>query len=175
MRPPVRIPFAPATRRCEPLVRFALLINLAIRRDRASLPAPPITVAALGDAMTRLAGELADAWMPFLYPRSHLQTGAERLREGATRGGHSDRLPEIHPNVPTVVADSESKAREGAAWFVALYLTTMGHSLPRIAQPTGLWRGRQGGPRGECAEVHGRCAGRCGGTTRAVDRIRDAV
>lgn len=76
--------------------------------------------------MTRLAGELADAWMPFLYRQSRLQTGVERLRERATRAGHSDRLPEIHPNVPTVVADSESKAREGAAWFVALYLTMMG-------------------------------------------------
>jgi alkanesulfonate monooxygenase SsuD/methylene tetrahydromethanopterin reductase-like flavin-dependent oxidoreductase (luciferase family) len=97
-----------------------------LKLNLPSLPASPITVAALGDAMTRLAGELGDAWMPFLYPRSHLQAGAERLREGAMRGGHADRLPEIHPNVPTIVADSASKAREGAAWFVALYLTTMG-------------------------------------------------
>jgi len=91
-------------------------------------PAPeiPIHVAALGDAMTRLAGELADAWAPFLYPWSQLSTGVERLREGALRGGHPDRLPEIQASVPTVVAESEAKAREGAAWFVAFYLTTMG-------------------------------------------------
>jgi len=91
-------------------------------------PAPmlPIHVAALGDAMTRLAGELADAWVPFLYPWSQLATGLERLREGATRGGHPERLPEIHPSVPTVVADTDSKAREGAAWFVSFYVTTMG-------------------------------------------------
>jgi len=91
-------------------------------------PAPmlPIHVAALGDAMTRLAGELADAWVPFLYPWSQLAAGLERLREGATRGGHPERLPEIHPSVPTVVADTDSKAREGAAWFVSFYVTTMG-------------------------------------------------
>ena len=76
--------------------------------------------------MTRLAGELADAWAPFLYPWSQLATGVERLREGATRGGHPDRLPEIHPSVPTVVADTDAKAREGAAWFVSFYVTTMG-------------------------------------------------
>jgi alkanesulfonate monooxygenase SsuD/methylene tetrahydromethanopterin reductase-like flavin-dependent oxidoreductase (luciferase family) len=76
--------------------------------------------------MTRLAGELADAWAPFLYPWSQLATGVERLREGAARAGHPDRLPEIHPTVPAVVADTDAKAREGAAWFVAFYVTTMG-------------------------------------------------
>jgi alkanesulfonate monooxygenase SsuD/methylene tetrahydromethanopterin reductase-like flavin-dependent oxidoreductase (luciferase family) len=86
----------------------------------------PIHVAALGDAMTRLAGELADAWSPFLYPWSQLATGVERLREGATRGGHPERLPEIHPSVPVAVADTGAKAREGAAWFVSFYVTTMG-------------------------------------------------
>ena len=89
-------------------------------------PALPIHVAALGDGMTRLAGELADAWAPFLYPRSHLAAGIERLREGAARGGDPERLPEIHPCLPAVVAEDASKAREGAAWFVALYVTTMG-------------------------------------------------
>ena len=86
----------------------------------------PIHLAALGDAMTRLAGELADAWAPFLYPWSQLAIGVERLREGATRGGHPHRLPEIHPSVPTVVAETDAKAREGAAWFVSFYVTTMG-------------------------------------------------
>lgn len=89
-------------------------------------PALPIHIAALGDGMTRLAGELADAWAPFLYPRSQLAGGVERLREGAARAGHPDRLPEIHPCLPTVVADTDAKAREGAAWFVSFYVTTMG-------------------------------------------------
>jgi alkanesulfonate monooxygenase SsuD/methylene tetrahydromethanopterin reductase-like flavin-dependent oxidoreductase (luciferase family) len=86
----------------------------------------PIYLAALGDASTRLAGELADGWVPFLYPWSLLGQGVDRLREGAARGGHPERLPEICPSVPTVVADTAEKAREGAAWFLSFYLTTMG-------------------------------------------------
>jgi alkanesulfonate monooxygenase SsuD/methylene tetrahydromethanopterin reductase-like flavin-dependent oxidoreductase (luciferase family) len=64
--------------------------------------------------------------VPFLYPLRLLPQGIERLREGAARGGHPDRLPVICPSLPTVVAADEAKAREGAAWFVAFYLTTMG-------------------------------------------------
>jgi alkanesulfonate monooxygenase SsuD/methylene tetrahydromethanopterin reductase-like flavin-dependent oxidoreductase (luciferase family) len=109
--------------------RIPLAVTTSARALKLNLPpAPevPIHLAALGDGMTRLAGELADAWAPFLYPWSQLSTGVERLREGATRGGHPERLAEIHPSVPTVVADTEGKARDGAAWFVAFYLTTMG-------------------------------------------------
>src|SRR6185503_7193032 len=98
----------------------------ALRLNVPPAPALPIHVAALGDGMTRLAGELADAWSPFLYPWAQLAGGVERLREGAARGGHPDRVPEIHPSVPTVVADTDAKAREGAAWFVSFYVTTMG-------------------------------------------------
>jgi alkanesulfonate monooxygenase SsuD/methylene tetrahydromethanopterin reductase-like flavin-dependent oxidoreductase (luciferase family) len=108
-------------------------IPLAVTTNARALklnvtPAPelPIYLAALGDASTRLAGELADGWMPFLYPWVQLTTGVERLREGAARGGHPDRVPIICPSVPVVVAEDAGKAREGAAWFVAFYLTTMG-------------------------------------------------
>jgi alkanesulfonate monooxygenase SsuD/methylene tetrahydromethanopterin reductase-like flavin-dependent oxidoreductase (luciferase family) len=89
-------------------------------------PDVPIYLAALGDEATRLAGELADGWMPFLYPLRRLPDGIARLREGAARGGHPDRVPEIFASVPTVVAADAAKAREGAAWFVSFYLTTMG-------------------------------------------------
>jgi len=91
-------------------------------------PAPevPIELAALGDESIRLAGELADAWLPFLYPWSCLREGIERLREGAHRGGHPDRVPAIHPAIPTVVAEQADRARQGAAWFVAFYLVNMG-------------------------------------------------
>jgi alkanesulfonate monooxygenase SsuD/methylene tetrahydromethanopterin reductase-like flavin-dependent oxidoreductase (luciferase family) len=54
----------------------------ALKLNVPPTPALPIHVAALGDAMTRLAGELADAWAPFLYPWSQLATGVERLHEG---------------------------------------------------------------------------------------------
>jgi len=132
-------PFEPPVRRMRRMVtqirallhgeRISLTVTTnarALKLNVPPVPELPINIAALGDDMTRLAGELADAWVPFLYPWSQLSTGVERLREGATRGGHSDRVPEIHPCVPAVVAETDAKAREGAAWFVSLYVTTMG-------------------------------------------------
>ena len=89
-------------------------------------PDVPIYLAALGDDATQLAGEVADGWMPFLYPLRRLPDGIARLREGAARGGHPDRVPVICASLPTVVATDSAKAREGAAWFVSFYLTTMG-------------------------------------------------
>jgi alkanesulfonate monooxygenase SsuD/methylene tetrahydromethanopterin reductase-like flavin-dependent oxidoreductase (luciferase family) len=91
-----------------------------------ALPDLPIYLAALGDASVRLAGELADGWCPFIYPRRCLAEGVERLREGAARGGHPDRLPTVAPSIPAVVSDDPGRAREGAAWFVAFYLVSMG-------------------------------------------------
>ena len=109
--------------------RIPLAVTTRARALKLNMPpAPelPIYLAALGDASTRLAGELADAWVPFLYPWAQLATGVERLREGAARGGHADRVPIICPSVPVVVEEDAAKARAGAAWFVAFYLTTMG-------------------------------------------------
>jgi alkanesulfonate monooxygenase SsuD/methylene tetrahydromethanopterin reductase-like flavin-dependent oxidoreductase (luciferase family) len=109
--------------------RVPLAVATSARALKLNVPLDgevPIYLAALGDDATRLAGELADGWMPFLYPRRLLAQGVERLREGAVRGGHPDRLPVICPSVPTVVAADTARAREGAAWFVSFYLTTMG-------------------------------------------------
>jgi alkanesulfonate monooxygenase SsuD/methylene tetrahydromethanopterin reductase-like flavin-dependent oxidoreductase (luciferase family) len=109
--------------------RVPLAVATSARALKLNVPSEgevPIYLAALGDEATRLAGELADGWMPFLYPLRLLPHGIERLREGAARGGHPDRLPVICPSLPTVVADDPAKAREGAAWFVSFYLTTMG-------------------------------------------------
>jgi alkanesulfonate monooxygenase SsuD/methylene tetrahydromethanopterin reductase-like flavin-dependent oxidoreductase (luciferase family) len=109
--------------------RIPLAVTTAARPLKLNVtPAPevPLYLAALGDESIRLAGELADGWLPFLYPWSKLDEGRARLREGAARGGHPDRLPAIHPSVPVSVSDDPAEAREGAAWFVAFYLANMG-------------------------------------------------
>ncbi len=94
-------------------------------------PAPgvPIYLAGLADATVRLAGEVADGWIPFLYPRSRLGEGVALLKEGAARAGRPD-LPRLAPSVPTVVAPDAGEARRGAAWFVSFYLTSMGPFYP---------------------------------------------
>jgi alkanesulfonate monooxygenase SsuD/methylene tetrahydromethanopterin reductase-like flavin-dependent oxidoreductase (luciferase family) len=109
--------------------RIPLAVTTTARPLKLNLPpAPdlPIYLAALGDASVRLAGELADGWSPFMYPRRQLAHGVERLREGAARGGHPERIPVVSPSVPTVVADDPARAREGAAWFASFYIVSMG-------------------------------------------------
>src|SRR5262245_3113238 len=109
--------------------RIPLAVATGARPLKLNLPPLseiPIFVAAIGEQSVRLTGELADGWLPFIYPRRCLGQGLEQLREGAARGGHPDRVPSICPSVPAVVAMDGAKAREGAAWFVAFYLVSMG-------------------------------------------------
>jgi alkanesulfonate monooxygenase SsuD/methylene tetrahydromethanopterin reductase-like flavin-dependent oxidoreductase (luciferase family) len=109
--------------------RVPLAVATAARPLRLNLPpAPdlPIYLAALGEQSVRLAGELGDGWLPFLYPLRLIDEARGLLKEGAVRGGHPERLPLICPSLPTVVAPDAAKAREGAAWFVAFYLVSMG-------------------------------------------------
>jgi len=102
--------------------------------------AVPIFLAALTDESVRLAGELADGWLPFLYPRRCLGQGIELLREGAARSGDQARRVAVYPTVPTVVSDDPAEARAGAAWFVAFYLTTMGPLYRRSLARQGFGR-----------------------------------
>lgn len=98
----------------------------ALRLNAPPTPGLPIYLAGLAPETIRLAGELADGWFPFLFPRDRLPDGIALLREGAARAGDPGRTLEVCPCVPTVVAENPSEAREGAAWFVAFYLTSMG-------------------------------------------------
>ena len=109
--------------------RIPLAVATSARPLKLNVPPSPeipIYVAAIGEQSVRMTGELADGWVPFIYPRSCLRQGIEQLREGAARGGHPDRLPSVCPSVPAVVAPDTATAREGAAWFVAFYLVNMG-------------------------------------------------
>jgi alkanesulfonate monooxygenase SsuD/methylene tetrahydromethanopterin reductase-like flavin-dependent oxidoreductase (luciferase family) len=94
----------------------------------ATAPAPelPIHLAALGPAATRLAGELADGWCPFLLPSSALEDRIRILEDGAAASGRGRGLPLICPSVPTAVFSSQDTARQVASWWVAFYLTSMG-------------------------------------------------
>jgi len=100
----------------------------------------PIFLAALTDESVRLTGELADGWLPFLYPRRCLRQGLDLLREGAARSGDVNRRVSVYPAVPTVVSDDPAEARAGAAWFVAFYLTTMGPLYRRSLARQGFSR-----------------------------------
>lgn len=86
---------------------------------RLAAPTPvPLQLAALGPAAIRLAGEVADAWCPFLMPLSGLKEGVRVLDEGAARVGRP--RPRVMPAIPAALS------AEVAAWWVAFYLTSMG-------------------------------------------------
>lgn len=94
----------------------------------AGAPAPDVRIilAGLADGTIRIAGELADGWMPFLYPLSRMADGRAVMEEGRKSGAEPGRPLAVYPSVPTSVAPDEQAARAGAAWFVAFYLVNMG-------------------------------------------------
>jgi alkanesulfonate monooxygenase SsuD/methylene tetrahydromethanopterin reductase-like flavin-dependent oxidoreductase (luciferase family) len=90
----------------------------------------PIALAALAPASVRLAGELADAWTPFLWARSRLPEGRALVQEGEARG--DGRPTQILPGVPVALAADGAVARRLAAWWLATYATRMGPLYPRM-------------------------------------------
>jgi alkanesulfonate monooxygenase SsuD/methylene tetrahydromethanopterin reductase-like flavin-dependent oxidoreductase (luciferase family) len=84
----------------------------------------PLQLAALGPRSVRLAGELADGWLPFLLPLSALKSHIGLLDEGAVRAGRAGA--EVRPNLPVAVADDHRQAAELADWWIRHYLTRMG-------------------------------------------------
>ena len=114
--------------------RIPLAVATGARPLKLNLPPTPtlpIYLAGLADETVRLTGELADGWLPFMYPRDRLGDGLKLMKEGAARSSDPGRFPRVCPSVPTVVAEDPAEARRWAAWFVAFYLTTMGPLYPR--------------------------------------------
>jgi alkanesulfonate monooxygenase SsuD/methylene tetrahydromethanopterin reductase-like flavin-dependent oxidoreductase (luciferase family) len=99
----------------------------------AALPDPPvpITLAALSAGSIRLAGELADAWGPFLWARSRLQDGLELLAEGRARS-ELQAPPITSVGVPVALGRDEATARRLACWWLSTYTTRMGPLYPRM-------------------------------------------
>ena len=98
----------------------------------------PIQLAALGPRAVRLAGELADAWYPFLLPVSGLKDGIRLLEEGVADGLPGRSVPQVRPGIPVAVSPDASRARELASWWVTFYLTSMGPLYARTLRDRGL-------------------------------------
>jgi alkanesulfonate monooxygenase SsuD/methylene tetrahydromethanopterin reductase-like flavin-dependent oxidoreductase (luciferase family) len=94
-------------------------------------PRVPIALAALAPASVRLAGELADAWLPFLWARSRIADGRALLAEGEARAEESSPT-RVNASVPLAIAEDEEAARAIAAGWLLAYLTRMGPLYPRL-------------------------------------------
>jgi alkanesulfonate monooxygenase SsuD/methylene tetrahydromethanopterin reductase-like flavin-dependent oxidoreductase (luciferase family) len=98
----------------------------------------PIVLAALSPGSIRLAGELADAWAPFLWARSRVEEGRALLQEGEDRA-EAPVPTRVNVGVPVALGPDEQSARQLAAFWLTTYATRMGPLYPRmLAQRFGM-------------------------------------
>ena len=86
----------------------------------------PIYLAAIGPNNTRLAGEIADGWIPTLFSPEHVAEFRPLLEEGAARSGRSLEGFDIAPQVNVFVTEDLAGARDAMRPFIALYVGGMG-------------------------------------------------
>jgi alkanesulfonate monooxygenase SsuD/methylene tetrahydromethanopterin reductase-like flavin-dependent oxidoreductase (luciferase family) len=91
----------------------------------------PILLAALAPSSVRLAGELADGWLPFLWARSRLADGRTLLAEGEARA-ESASPTRLTASVPLAIAEDEQTSRRIAAEWLLAYITRMGPLYRRM-------------------------------------------
>lgn len=91
----------------------------------------PIVLAALSTGSIRLAGELADAWAPFLWARSRIEDGRALLQEGEARA-ETPTPTRVAVGVPVAFGADEVAGRRLAAWWLSTYATRMGPLYPRM-------------------------------------------
>jgi F420-dependent oxidoreductase-like protein len=88
----------------------------------------PIYLAAIGPRNTRLAAEIADGWMPFLFSPEGVDEFRPSLEEGFARAGGGKGYADfdIAPSVNVYVSDDVERARDAMRPFLALYIGGMG-------------------------------------------------
>jgi F420-dependent oxidoreductase-like protein len=99
----------------------ALKLTIAPVQERI-----PIYLAAIGPNNTRLAGEIADGWIPTLFSPEHVAEFRPLLEEGAARAGRSLNGFDVAPTVNVFVTDDLAAARDVMRPFIALYVGGMG-------------------------------------------------
>jgi len=96
----------------------------------------PIALAAVTAPSIRLAGVLADQWLPFLLPAAALDAGRELLAGAAEDTGRADAAT-VTASVPVALAaDRDTAARIAARWLLT-YATRMGPVYPRMLRGHG--------------------------------------
>lgn len=98
----------------------------------------PVYNGALGPSNVRLTGQIADGWVPNLYPRSRFAEAQSWLRTGAERVGRDVADVDVAMYVLTAVHEDPAVARRAAAEHVAYYLRDVPGYYGRVAEEAGL-------------------------------------
>jgi alkanesulfonate monooxygenase SsuD/methylene tetrahydromethanopterin reductase-like flavin-dependent oxidoreductase (luciferase family) len=107
----------------------------AFEPERAEIP---LYNAALGPANVRLTGQVADGWLPNLFPDTKLQEALKWLETGAERAGRSVDDVDVAMYVLTTVSDDADEAYREAAEHIALYLRDIPGYYSRVAEEAGF-------------------------------------
>ena len=122
----------------------------------------PVLIAALGPAMLRLAGSLAEGTVTWMTGRRTLETYiGPTLRKAAQEAGRPS--PRVAAGLPIAITNRPDKAREAAGQVFAIYGTLPSY---RAMLDRRAWR-----VRGHCPR--GRCGNRRAGVATARRRRRD--
>jgi alkanesulfonate monooxygenase SsuD/methylene tetrahydromethanopterin reductase-like flavin-dependent oxidoreductase (luciferase family) len=106
----------------------------AFEPERAEIP---IYNAALGERNVGLTGEVADGWLPNLYPDDRFDTAFEWLEAGAERTGRDASEIDVATYVLASVHEDPETARTAAAEHVAYYLRDIPGFYGRVARESG--------------------------------------
>jgi F420-dependent oxidoreductase-like protein len=90
-------------------------------------PDVPIYLAAMGPRNVRLAAEIADGWIPFLYsPERGRDAFAEPLATGFAAAGRTPAGFDVAPMVPVAIGDDVDEGRDRLRPLLGLYVGGMG-------------------------------------------------
>lgn len=96
-----------------------------LRLNLPPQPDLPIYLGATSPKSIRMAGELADGWLPFLVTRDKLPEYISLMQAGADAAGVEKDLV-VSAAIPVAVASDRTTARAAAAWVLAFYIVMMG-------------------------------------------------
>jgi alkanesulfonate monooxygenase SsuD/methylene tetrahydromethanopterin reductase-like flavin-dependent oxidoreductase (luciferase family) len=99
----------------------------------------PIALAAITPPSIRLAGMLADQWLPFLLPVTALADGRDLMATAAAEVGRADAAT-VTASVPLALARTRDGAGRIAARWLLAYATRMGPVYPRVLREQGYGR-----------------------------------
>jgi F420-dependent oxidoreductase-like protein len=105
---------------CFKVSRF----KLGFKPARADIP---IYIAALTSKSLVQLGEIADGWLPTLWPRAALARGIAEISLGGERAARDLTKIDIAPFVNVVVSDDLARARNEARLPLAYYVGGMGN------------------------------------------------